>query len=137
MLFDIINIGGRPRKGRCVMMKQKTHYEWRIEYYRDGDGSACDLDFADKLSELRISCSDGYGHPLDDDGILEGWNIALSKRLYKSWHDDSSSFEDWDLWYEDFYYLKLVDGKFQFDPRHGEPPKRFKAQVEKLNKELT
>ena len=32
--------------------------------------------------------------------------------------------------------LELVDGKFQFNPKCGEPPKRFKAQVEKLNREL-
>ena len=137
MLFDITNIGGRPRKGRCVMMKQKTHYEWRIEFYKDGDGSAYDLDFADKLSGLGISCSDGYGHPLDDESIIEGWNIALSKRLYKCVRGDGSSNQDWGLWDEDFYYLELVDGKFQFDSKYGEPPKRFKAQVEKLNKELT
>ena len=104
-------------------MSKKTGYEWRLEYFRDGDGSACDMDWADKLQELRISSLDGYGHPNDDD-VLDGWTVALVKRVY----DDG--------WDDDFYYLKPVDGKLQFDQGDGEKPKRFGAELEKFNREL-
>jgi hypothetical protein len=45
--------------------------------------------------------------------------------------------EEEDILEEDWFYLELVDGQFQFSPKCGEPPKRFKAQLEKLNKELS
>jgi len=112
-------------------MKRKTIYEWRLEYYRDGDGSACDMDWADKLQEFRISSLDGYGHP-DDDDVLDGWTVALVKRVFydheESWH--AISLDDV------FYYLEPVDGKLQFDQGDGKKPKRFMAELEKFNKEL-
>lgn len=116
-------------------MKRKTHYEWRIEYYRDGDGSACDLDWADSLSGLRVSTLKGYGHP-NDDGVTEGWNIALVKRLFTCERGDGTKLDDWDFDSEDFYYLQSIGKELRFNANEGEPPKRFKAQLDKLNKEL-
>jgi len=126
MLFDIINIGGRPRKGRCVTMKRKTHYEWWCEGRSDGYG------YVDSNESTFDSLTYCVGGELEDYGYRDDpepyWEICLNKRVW--------DVEEEDILEEDWFYLELVDGKFQFNPKCGEPPKRFKAQVEKLNKEL-
>jgi|DEB0MinimDraft_4_1074332.scaffolds.fasta_scaffold354674_1 hypothetical protein len=114
-------------------MKRKTIYEWQREDTYDGnikdvDGST-GMDFNCLLGCLYGALKD-YG--LDNRNDLEPyWEICLNRKIIyydKNWTD------------EHWFYLKLVNGKFQFDLSDkfdDEIPKRFKAQVEKLNKELS
>ena len=108
-------------------MKRETTYEWRYEETRDGNI----VDVCASENSSSIDCLYGeledYGSDNRDD-LEPYWEVCLNKRVW--------DVEKEDILEEDWFYLELVDGKFQFDPRCGEPPKRFKAQVEKLNKEL-
>lgn len=122
MLFDIINIGGRPRKGRCVIMK--THYKWQRElYHAGGEDSAYELEHANTLNQLRITSTEGYGVPSDD--ISGTWTVSLRQMKVC---ELSGAVEQ-----EYYFSLNLDEGKFSIS---SHLPKRFKAQVEKLNKEL-
>jgi len=108
------------------MPKQKTVYEWRIEFYRFA-GDDASLDFANDLAELRITDTIGYNSQTD---VNSGWTVSLSKRFYL--------FENgqWEWDDEELFTLVLVEGRFHFNPLEGDVPKRFKLQVEKLNKTL-
>ena len=116
------------------MAKQKTYYEWRYEEYEDGDGSVSNLDFGDKLADLRIKTTEGYGWPHGDGHkvpkVNEGWTISLSKRLYL-WE-----FEQWMWEDEDLFMLELDLGKFCLNDLGQKIPKRFYKQVEELNETL-
>ena len=106
-------------------MKRETTYEWRYEETRDGN--IVDVCANESNSLIRCVCGElkDYGSNNRDD-LEPYWEICLNKRV----GNDEEGVID-----EDWFYLELVDGKFQFNPNDS-PPKRFKAQVEKLNKEL-
>jgi len=108
-------------------MKRKTHYEWRYEETRDGNIVDVCANESNSLIDCLMGELEGYGSDNRDD-LEPYWEICLNKRVW--------DVEEEDILEEDWFYLGLVDGKFQFNPKCGEPPKRFKAQVEKLNKEL-
>jgi hypothetical protein len=108
-------------------MKRETTYEWRYEETRDGNIG--EIIFGESNSPIDCLCGELEDYGSDNRDDLEPyWEVCLNKRVW--------DVEKEDILEEDWFYLELVDGKFQFDPRCGEPPKRFKAQVEKLNKEL-
>ena len=108
-------------------MKRETIYEWRYEETRDGNIG--EIIFGESNSPIDCLCGELEDYGSDNRDDLEPyWEVCLNKRVW--------DVEKEDILEEDWFYLELVDGKFQFDPRCGEPPKRFKAQVEKLNKEL-
>ena len=120
------------RRENIRLPKQKTVYEWRREEVYDGniqdvDGSG-GIDFKCLAGCLYGSLKD-YGS--DNRNYLEPyWVICLNRMIIyydKDWTD------------EHYFYLKLVNGKLQFDLSDNffdEIPKRFKEQVEKLNKTL-
>jgi len=107
-------------------MKRKTHYEWRYEESRDGN--IVDVYFGNSPFDCLGGELRDYGSDNRDD-LEPYWSICLNKRVWDA--------EEEDIIDEDWFYLELIDGKFEFSSRCNEPPKRFKAQVEKLNKELT
>lgn len=109
-------------------MKRETYYEWRYEETRDGNIDEIIANESNYASLIGCVCGEleDYGSANRDD-LEPYWEICLNKRV----GNDEEGVID-----EDWFYLELVDGKFQFNPKCGEPPKRFKAQVEKLNKEL-
>ena len=120
------------RRESIRLPKQKTVYEWRREEVYDGNIQDVDasggIDFKCLVSCLYGSLKD-YGS--DNRNDLEPyWVICLNRMIIyydKDWAD------------EHYFYLKLVNGKLQFDLSDNfsdEIPKRFKAQVEKLNKTL-
>tara|TARA_R100001460_G_scaffold57914_1_gene97735 strand:+ start:336 stop:662 length:327 start_codon:yes stop_codon:yes gene_type:complete len=108
-------------------MKRKTNYEWWCESRDDGYG------YVDSNESTYDSLKHCVGGELEDYGYRDDpepyWEICLNKRVW--------DVEEEDILEEDWFYLELVDGQFQFSPKCGEPPKRFKAQLEKLNKELS
>jgi len=106
------------------MTKQKTYYEWRCENYTSNGQSYTDA------SDNLIYCVGGeledYGSENRED-LEPFWEICLNKRVF--------DVEDGDILEEDYWYLELVDQKFQFT-EDDDPPKRFIKQVEKLNEWL-
>ena len=105
-------------------MKRETYYEWKFE--QTTEGVIDEVYFGDSPIDVLGGELEDYGSDNRDD-LEPYWEICLNKRVGND--EEGVISEDW-------FYLELVDGKFQFDPKCGEPPKRFKAQVEKLNKEL-
>jgi hypothetical protein len=108
-------------------MKRKTIYEWRFEETIDGVIVDVCATESNSPTGLLMGELEDYGSDNRDD-LEPYWEVCLNKRVW--------DWEEGDILEEDWFYLELVDGKFQFSSRCNEPPKRFKAQVEKLNKEL-
>jgi len=80
MLFDIINKGGRPRKGRCVMMEKIISYN--VEYAILTEDACAEREWRTLTSyPSQIICGDENGRWPQQHHLDLGWLQARSQVL--------------------------------------------------------